>query len=463
MSERSRSGTLEANRIYWLDARDGLKMLPDESVDCVVTSPPYWATRDYSVGKTKWPDGSDSALGLEAGFDLYIEHLCSIFDEVKRVLKSTGTLWVNLGDTYHNATKWSKSDRSPQTISGGNNRTYKAGRLKNQGLPEKCLTQIPSRFALEMINRGWTLRNDIVWHKPNPMPASVKDRLACSWEHLLMFTKAKRYYFDLDAIRVPHKSIASKLMRPIKHVRLRASLHVSGQRLAPNPEEPQAFHPLGKNPGDCWTIPTETRTMGAIVGQHGVVKVPGGAGWTGHRQGGAARTIRENDPRWLSPGGKNPGDVWQIAAMGSTLGHFAMFPERLVERPILAGCPTQVCKRCGTPRLTRSILECGKAANQKKTDKQQGTGKKRTQTVLGCNCKRGFDPGVVLDPFMGAGTTAAVAKRLGRHFIGFELNPEYVAMANQRLATTDSAAERHSKRPKNVRDKQEKGVPYESP
>ena len=147
-----------------------------------------------------------------------------------------------------------------------------------------------------------------------------------------------------------------------------------------------------------------------------------------------ARILRENDPLWVSPSGQNPGDVWQIATHGTTFGHFAMFPEQLVERPILAGCPQFVCKRCGVPRLTSSVSGHEKAANHKNGDKPRGAGAKRRPLVFGCKCKRGFDPGVVLDPFMGAGTTAVVAKRLGRRFIGFELKPEYVEMASQRLA-----------------------------
>ena len=143
------------------------------------------------------------------------------------------------------------------------------------------------------------------------------------------------------------------------------------------------MHPLGKNPGDFWPIPTETRSLGAMTGQSGAVKVPGGAGWVGHVAGGQARIIREQDPRWLSPNGKNPGDAWEIHTRPFPGAHFAVYPEALCEIPIKAGCPPD---------------------------------------------------GIVLDPFTGSWTTAVVAKRLGRQFVAFELNAEYVKLASKRVA-----------------------------
>lgn len=438
-------GPIESDRIYGTDARDGLKMLADESVDCVITSPPYWATRDYDVPHTKWADGSECALGLEPSFHLFVDHLCSIFDEVKRVLKPTGTVWVNLGDKYHNASKWTSSGQSPQSIGKGHNRGYVAGHRNNQRIPEKCLSLIPERFAIEMIDRGWILRNDIVWHKPNHMPESVRDRFTCSWEHLFLFSLNRRYHFDLDAVRVPHKTKGRELTTMKEPSRSRLTTNITDRRLGPAPAGPRGFHGLGKNPGDCWSIPPESRSMGAIAGPRGAVRVPGGAGWIGHVPGGAARIARDNDPRWLPPAGKNPGDFWPIGTSGSTLKHFAIFPEKLIERPILSGCPKWVCKRCGTPKATRSIAQGHEAVTNAKSDRSQSDTKKRTKTVFGCRCKRGFESGIVLDPFMGAGTTAVVARRLGRRFLGFELNPKYVKMAQRRLAAIEGSAVRHPK------------------
>ena len=251
---------IEPDRIYRSDALSGLKRLPDQSVDCVVTSPPYWALRDYGSPETTWGDGTRAALGLEQDLGQYLKHLLEVFDQIRQVLKKTGTLWVNLGDTYHNATKWTMKGEAPQTIAGRNNRGFCAGRRANQGLPEKCLSLIPERFVLEMVNRGWILRNRICWHKPNHMPSSVKDRFACSWEYLFFFVKSRRYYFDLDSVREPHKSLKACKARSAKQIAVRKSPHITGNRLPPNPGGPQALHPRGKNPGDYWNIPTQPFT-----------------------------------------------------------------------------------------------------------------------------------------------------------------------------------------------------------
>ena len=355
---------LAINTIHHLEAREGLRQLQDSSVDCVVTSPPYWQTRDYGIPPVKWNDGADSVLGLEPSCDRYVAHLLEVFAEVHRVLKGSGTLWVNLGDSY-GAGRWSK-----------------------------CLMAVPERFVLGMLELGWILRNRIVWHKPCHMPESVKDRLTSSWEYLYFFVKSRRYWFDLDSVRQPHVSLVKhpKLAKGAKPRRHRSTPNIKGVGLPPNPGETQAFHDQGRNPGDYWSIAPETRSLGAMTGDQGCVKVPGGAGWLGHPPGGAARIIREHDPRWLSPHGKNPGDCWDVIpnnqkrSAEEQVAHFAVFPERLCERPILSGCPPG---------------------------------------------------GVVLDPFVGSGTTAVVARRLGRNFIGFDLNADYVRLARQRLAAGD--------------------------
>src|SRR3990167_4892536 len=173
---------LDRNHIYTLDCRDGLRQLDDGSVDCVVTSPPYWSLRDYGIEPQLWGGKSDcehewqdcgngytcarcgawkGCLGLEPTVDIYLEHLLDIFDEVKRVLKPTGTCWVNLGDNY----------------------------------TDKSLNMVPYRFALGMQQRGWILRNIIVWAKSNCMPSSIKDRCTVDFEPMFFFVKSPRYYF----------------------------------------------------------------------------------------------------------------------------------------------------------------------------------------------------------------------------------------------------------------------------
>lgn len=316
--------------LHALDAVSGLKRLANDSVDCMITSPPYWDTRDYGPIAAKWADGQQCVLGREPAINQYLVHLLEVFDEIKRVVKPGGTVWVNLGDVY-----WSGSRcvRRNTTGNGPSRAPVRNTGLKSDGqslrgmvdslsLPYKSLCLIPERFAVAMVARGWVLRNRIIWHKPNHLPASVKDRLTGTWEHLFLFTKSSSYTFDLDAIRIPHRSTPHQ--NP-KHESARSSNCIRGRRLPPRAGEPQAMHPLGKNPGDCWSIP-------------------------------------------LRP---------------SRHKHAAAFPEALCVRPILAGCPKG---------------------------------------------------GIVLDPFIGSGTTAVVAKRLGRRFIGFDSNPAYINVAKQRLS-----------------------------
>lgn len=386
------------NDVHCLDALTGLRQLNAESIDCVMTSPPYWGTRDYGIRATEWSDGTRAVLGLEKSIEEYIRHLLDVVDAIWRVLKSTGTLWINIGDTYCGS--WgnysrhrSKNTSPPSELQsrawsrpGATHGRFRPPSSYQQAVAPRSLCMIPERFALAMGERGWVLRNRICWHKPNGMPESVKNRLRSTWEHLLFFTKqSSNYYFDLDAIREPHKSLGSMKSKSSKRTR-RKSPSMCGHQLPPLPGEPDAMHAKGKNPGDFWSTATETRRQGAILGTSGAVRVRGGSGWTGHPAGGQARMIRERDPRWLTPKGKNPGDAWNLCTSGSSFRHFAMYPESLCERPIKAGCPKG---------------------------------------------------GVVLDPFTGSGTTCVVAKRLGRQFIGFELNRGYVEMARRRLASVE--------------------------
>ncbi len=461
---------LKHNQIYALEAREGMRQLPSGSVDCVLTSPPYWGMRDYGLRPTVWRDGSKSVLGLETNLDDYVHHLCEIFDEVRRVLKPTGTVWVNLADTY--AGSWgnyvasdgqvSRRSQLPRQTSlprrGYVKATFRPPSSHGQVVKAKSLCLIPARFAIEMTRRGWILRNIIVWHKPNHMPSSVKDRFPCAWEYLFLFVHAPRYYFDLDAVRVPHTCLENlKRKRPAA---ARTPRHLAGSRMPPNPGEPGSHHPQGKNPGDYWVIPAETRSLQALIGAAGAVKVPGGAGWTGHPPGGQARILREQDPRWLSPGGKNPGDCWKVPTRPFPGAHFAVYPEALCERPIRAGCPAKVCKKCGMPQLARNVGGNSHAFNIRVRDVKKGrlkhtdrralqseteaykegkyVSKRRMEKVLGCECCVRCVPGLVLDPFVGSGTTAVVARQLGRHFIGFDANPDYVQLARQRLAKPPS-------------------------
>ena len=375
---------MEVNKIHTGDALIELKKLPDESINCVMTSPPYWALRDYGI---------DGQLGLEQTFQEYINKLCDIFDEVKRVLRKDGTCWVNLGDTYY-------------TISGGkflnDNISNKELNIKKgisdanalkggDELEQKNLCNIPARFSIEMQNRGWILRNVIVWKKPNCMPSSVKDRFTIDFEYIFFFVKNKKYWFETQYENVSSNS---------------------------------DFRPKIGN-----DVPY------AITGNNNL-----GKGSRGNPELG-----------------RNKRTVWTITTQPFSESHFAVFPPELVEIPIKAGCPEFICKKCGKPR--ESILEPSKEYNKilednKKENVNSSEQRKKaleignafgykTKSCLpdykftgytDCGCNEGFEAGIVLDPFSGSGTTCLVAKKLGRNYIGFELNPKYVEMAEKRVS-----------------------------
>jgi DNA modification methylase len=168
-----------------------LKKMPDDFLDCVITSPPYWQLRDY---------GYDGQWGLEPTFNEYLDHLWEMMDEIYRVLKPSGTCWINLGDTYNNS-GWAgdrKDKYNDQPIAATNT---KAGRGGQKGFPDKCLILIPHRFAIGCIDRGWIVRNDIIWAKRNGMPEPVTDRFSKKHEYIFLMTKTRKYYFDLDSIK----------------------------------------------------------------------------------------------------------------------------------------------------------------------------------------------------------------------------------------------------------------------
>ena len=332
------------NKILQGDSLEVLRTLPSESVDCAITSPPYWALRDYGV---------EGQLGLEPTFQEYITKLCDIFDEVKRVLKKEGTCWVNLGDTYSG----NKEGKTDNKVSDYLKETS-TGIHKKATITEKCLCQIPSRFSIEMTNRNWILRNTIIWHKKNAMPSSVLDRLTNKYEQVFFFTKSKKYYFNVDSIRVPFETSEK---RPDGIVRQR-EYGYEGKFAVTNAESfgsPRARNSRKYNSKEN----TEDRDLEEISIKMGTRRPPG-------------NDYERNEK------GKNPGDVWTLTSQPFPEAHFATFPEKLIVPMIKSGCP---------------------------------------------------EKGIVLDIFMGAGTTALVAKKLGRNYVGIELNPAYIEIANERL------------------------------
>lgn len=276
------------NAIHQGHALDTLRLMPSASVHCIVTSPPYYMQRDYST---------PIQIGNEKSPAEYVQNLKEVFEECRRVLKLDGTFWLNLGDKYHDGE----------------------------------LLGMPWRVALALKDDGWLLRSDIIWHKPNAMPSSVKNRPTTDHEYVFLFAKGRGYYYNIDAIRERHVTFTAKS-------RMKGGRNHFGKRDG-TPES-------GKNAGSA----------------------------------------NLHNSRWdqaFHPKGRNRRTVWNIPLSKSRDVHFAVFPERLVELCISAGCRSD---------------------------------------------------GIVLDPFVGSGTTAVVAQRLGRRYIGIDSNAEYCEMARNRLS-----------------------------
>jgi len=341
---------MSSHRIIQGDCIEGLRTLPDASVHCCVTSPPYWGLRDY---------GHDGQIGLEATPEAYVARMVEVFREVRRVLREDGTCWVNLGDSYNNAgsskngTGLDGKQRGGATGADGECGYKKRDlrhALKGSGIKHKDLCGIPWRVAFALQADGWWLRQDIIWHKPNPMPESVRDRCTKAHEYVFLLTKSERYYYDAEAISEPVAvSTTTRLSQP--------SLPLQG----------------GSD-----RVPGKTNGPMKAVGPR----------FGGNKFGDS------DDPKHATKSGnvyqipdangrRNRRSVWTVTTKPYSGAHFATMPPDLVEPCILAGCP---------------------------------------------------EGGTVLDPFAGSGTTLAVAAELGRSGIGCELNPEYIELAEQRIA-----------------------------
>lgn len=327
--------------IYPGDVREVLSCLPDESVQCCVTSPPYFGLRDY---------GMDEQLGLETNPHEYVASMVAVFAALRRVLRDDGTLWLNLGDSYA---------RNGGTPGGGNRELLHMNNTQRRmtSVPRGCdlkakdLVGIPWHVAFALRADGWYLRSDIIWSKPNPMPESITDRPTKAHEYMFLFAKSSKYYYDHEAVKEPY---------------------------APGSLE-RYLYPFGgsKNEELADTPRGKTRMVGMREYKGQATKDYDGAG--AQNPSDTKRRIMES---MAAGGGRNRRTVWTIPTQPYRGAHFATFPEKLVEPCILAGSK----------------------------------------------------PGdLVLDPFAGSGTTGAVACRLGREFVGIELNPDYIALAEDRI------------------------------
>lgn len=313
---------IDIDRIYNEDCLEGMKHLPDNSVDCCITSPPYYALRDYGV---------DGQIGLEETPQQYIDRLTDVFMEVHRVLKPEGTLWINIGDSYNGNKKGNTETNKNKKVAESSHFEKKIWKECKQ----KDLIGIPWMLAFSLRNAGWYLRQDIIWHKPNPMPESVTDRCTKAHEYIFLLSKSKQYYFDNAQIQEEATGYDGR-----KDTMMKGSTKYADAPIVPG----QSVQSMAKRGHERWMFK--------------------------EGEDGTATPVR------------NKRDVWSVNTKPDLNAHFAVYPEELIRPCILAGCP------------------------------------------LG---------GVVLDPFMGSGTTARAARRWGRHYVGFELNPDYVKIIERKV------------------------------
>jgi DNA modification methylase len=392
------------NKVFNEPCLDTLKRMADKSIDCVITSPPYWQLRDY---------GYDGQWGLEPTFQEYLEHLWELMAEIHRVLKDEGTCWVNLGDSYNNSgwagNRANKFNDQPIVPSG-----TKAGRGGQKGYPNKCLVLLPHRFAIGCIDRGWILRNDVIWAKPNGMPEPVTDRFTKKHEYIFFMVKSEKYYFNLDDIRDKSKTISKSTSNITKYGDIeneknhRQGMHKDrGNNIIlkrynlPNQKEFVDF--------------LRSKTSAKYLSENSELSLSMVEHWFRYDESGFSYpsvedwnnckdfiddwgeefskydqmlndvTIETDDINKNIQKGKNPGsvsDFWEVTTKASSDSHFASYNTDLIKKPILAGCP---------------------------------------------------EGGIIYDPFMGTGTTAIAALRSNRNFIGSEMSTEYIKICENNI------------------------------
>lgn len=536
---------MEKNKIYCGDALATLKTFGDGIVDCCVTSPPYFGLRDY--GTATWSGGDvsrnhfrdnkndnpdfviqtrgdtgngtgdaiyknecgkcgavreDGQIGLEETPEEYVEKLVAVFREVFRVLKPTGTLWLNLGDSYSGSGRgldadgtWNAGDGTSKQGTNRNNKSQRkvnadsfskkrmdAGAIGNKwvkpptGYKAKDLIGIPWMVAFALRNTGWYLRQDIIWNKPNPMPESVTDRCTKSHEYIFLLSKSPRYYYDAEAIKT--KVADATVQRMLQQIddqkgsdRVPGKTNGNMKAVGPGRVPRKGVDVNGGNQASDVGIPAMAINGNGVNGRSGYF---------------------DGEGNLIGGGRANKKSVWTVTTKPFKEAHFATFPEKLIEDCIKAGSSEHgCCGDCGAPweRIVQkrggsighgswtkhdgNAIKMGMMSGNTTNAKQLMRSKDDPYTVqtIGwqptCECNGMFVthvlpagdplydpdddneyvlyessillsehpivPAIVLDPFSGAGTTALVARKLGRDFVGIELSSEYVTMSERRL------------------------------
>jgi site-specific DNA-methyltransferase (cytosine-N4-specific) len=359
------------------DVLDKIQEIEDESIDCIISSPPYWGLRDYGVSG-QW--------GLEPDFRDYLKSMQRLMRELKRVLKKTGTCWINLGDTYASG-GGQGSEQSFDRNRGidKNKEQDNTPKAKYRTTMGKSRFGIPERFYINCIDDGWIARNHIPWIKSNSMPSSVKDRFTNKWESIFFFAKSQKYYFNLDAVR--EKTITEDT-RPFNRRVRENKRGVQEQLLAgsASQQEMNQYNKKGEKKQDSTLDATgKPKPTYARFNERWKNRKSNNVGGQAIQNGLKSHRgdyTEDGDPI-NNPKGKNPGDIFFINPRPFPEAHFATFP---VDLPL---------------------------------------------KILKCACPK---DGMVLDPFFGAGTTGLAAEKLGLQWVGIELKEEYIKIARTRLA-----------------------------
>ncbi|KKN76224.1 hypothetical protein LCGC14_0372500 [marine sediment metagenome] len=455
------------------DVLERLKDIPDESVDVISTSPPYWGLRDYGV---------KGQLGLEPDFRDYLKKMYSIMDELKRVLKKTGTCWINLGDTY-SARPVGKFNGGGKEFSGRDmDEIFASGKVNKtgQGVKEKSRMGIPERFYIHCIDDGWIARNHIPWYKANSMPSSIKDRFTNKWESIFFFAKEKKYYFNLDAVRIPTLTDSEPFnIRVRENITGRAQLKLGDQAWTASEEEMKGYNRDGTRKKQDETLGADGKPIPTYKGFN--------ARWQKQKEEKYGNDDKGSRRSRVAAGlGSYAGKRKEHDSLQYSTSLDRIKQKRLdgVDHEVGLGTVENFdgIERFGTGKWQRhydkdgNCLGCGEHYTKHTVSQNSkdgiGGAVSRSEEITWCNSK-GKNPGdvffinprpfpdahfatfppelpekiikcacpeggTVLDCFFGSGTVGLVAEQLNKKWIGIELSEEYIEICKKRLAPYNS-------------------------